>query len=102
MSEESRNQVSVTYKLLNEDNELLSTNSDPVWQHSFDVLGNYILQAIVVADEDCTYDLLSPITVYNSIYTYIGPQSDEIGFANEAISNTGIVMKELLIGDDTL
>lgn len=102
MSEESRNQVSVTYKLLREDNWLLSTSTDAVLPLTLDKLGNYILQATVVADKDCTYDLLAPITVYSTIYTYIGPQSDEIGFAHDAITNSGVLMKELLIGDDTV
>ncbi len=102
MSEESRNQVSVTYKLLREDNWLLSTSTDSVLPLTFDKLGNYILQATVIADKDCTYDLLAPITVYTTIYTYIGPQSDEIGFAHDALTNTWVLMKELLIGDDTV
>ncbi len=102
MSEESRNQVSVTYKLLREDNRLLSTSTEAVLPLMFDKLGNYILQATVIADKDCTYDLLAPITVYTTIYTYIGPQSDEIGFAHDAITNSGVLMKELLIGDDTV
>ncbi len=102
MSDESRSEVKVKYVLTRNDNEVVATSNDAVRPITFDKLGEYQLKATVTADKTCTYELLFSITAYDTIYTYIWPKSDEIAFAHEAITNTGVVMKELVVGDDTL
>lgn len=102
MTEESWNEVKVNYILQWSDNQRISTNNQAVRELVFDDLGEYTILATVTADEDCVYELGLPIQAYATIYTYIWPPSDEITFAHQGIVDSGVVMKELIVGNEGL
>lgn len=100
-TDQTRNNVGVSIELLQNDEVLLRSNQK-TRQYEFSDVWVYQLEVTITANETCTYELAQVIRAYTTIYTYIWPKSDEISFANDGITDSGVFLKELIVGDDSL
>jgi len=82
--------------------DVITTYESSKWTHAFSEKWRFLVKTLLTTNDWCTYVAQESVEVYDRVFLYIGPWSDEYGFVKDSLQQDDVHLWTIKIVWDSL